>query len=328
MVSNPTQTPPSNNDQAVADSDKGNWVDAYAPHALRPYLRLARADRPIGVWLLVLPCWWSVTLAAISIGADGPSVLALIPYLLLFFAGAFVMRGAGCAYNDFVDRDFDAQVERTKSRPIPAGQVTPSQALAFTGLLCAIGLIVLLQFNSFTVMLGAASLLLVALYPFTKRFTHWPQLILGMAFNWGALVGWTSLTGSLDIAPVILYAGAILWTIGYDTIYAHQDKEDDLMLGLKSTAIRFGPHTKKWLTGFYGGTILLWTLAAYLCGAHLITFVALAFVCLHFTWQISTLDIDDADNCLLRFRSNRDAGAVFFVGLLADIAVNWLIRSP
>lgn len=309
----PAEPPP------VVDAPRGNWVDTHAPATWRPYLRLARADRPIGTWLLLLPCWWSLALASLADGRAIPN-----PWHLLAFAiGAFVMRGAGCAYNDIVDRDFDAKVARTRSRPIPSGQVSPRQALAFTVLLALTGLTVLVQFNAFTIWLGAASLGIVLIYPFMKRFTNWPQLVLGLAFNWGALVGWSSHMGSLALPAVVLYAGSVAWTIGYDTIYAHQDKEDDLMLGLKSTALHFGPATPRWVAGLYAIALLAWTASAALAGAHALTYAALAVVAAHFTWQVATLDTTDGDNCLTRFRSNRDAGLILFAGLVADSVLAW-----
>src|ERR1700754_990247 len=223
----------------VADST-GNWVDTRAPSWSRPYLRLARYDRPIGSCLLLLPCWWSAALAA---GVAG-DVRGLPLFVALFFIGAFVMRGAGCTWNDITDRDLDALVERTRSRPIPAGQVSVPQAMAFLVVQALIGLAVLVQFNRFAVATGIASLAIVAVYPFMKRITWWPQVVLGLAFSWGALMGWAETFGRLDWPAMTLYAAAIAWTIGYDTIYAHQDKEDDAIVGLKSTALRFGPRTK------------------------------------------------------------------------------------
>ena len=303
----------------VSDAPQDNWVDRYAPDAWRPYLHLMRLDRPIGTWLLLFPCWWSLALAEIDEGRPYPS-----PWLMALFAiGALVMRGAGCAYNDYVDRDFDAQVARTASRPIPSGQVTPEDALVLVGGLGLVGLAVLLQFNWFTVFLGASSLVLVLVYPYMKRFTYWPQLVLGLAFNWGALVGWAAVEGSLAAAPIALYLGAVAWTIGYDTIYAHQDTEDDLMLGLKSTALRFGADSPTWVGGFYSVAIVLWTLAGFLAGAHLVFFLTLALVGLQLAWQVSTLDIDDPKNCLRRFRSNRDVGFALFLGLAADMLLSW-----
>ena len=301
----------------VGDAPRGNWVDTRAPASWRPYLRLARADRPIGTWLLLLPCWWSLGLASLAQGQAYPNLWSLA----LFALGAFVMRGAGCAYNDVVDQDFDAKVTRTRSRPIPSGQVSARQALMFVVFLALVGLAVLVQFNAFTIVLAIASLALVLVYPFMKRVTNWPQLVLGLAFNWGALVGWSSATGGLALPALVLYAGAVAWTIGYDTIYAHQDSDDDLMLGLKSTALHFGAATPYWIVLFYGIAIVAWGTAAALAGAHAITFVALAIVAAHFAWQVATLDTSNADNCLKRFRSNRDAGLILFSGIVLDMAV-------
>lgn len=301
-----------------ADAASGNWVDRLAPAAARPYLRLARFDRPIGTWLLLFPCWWSLALGVLSAGGlDKSRIWPALWAMLLFYIGATVMRGAGCAYNDIVDRDFDASVERTRNRPIPSGQISVGQAKIFMVALALVGLIVLLQFNTFTIGLGIASLALIAIYPFMKRFTYWPQLVLGLTFNWGALVGWASVHGSLSVAPLVLYAGCVLWTIGYDTIYAHQDKEDDLALGLKSTAIRFGGQTKTWLTGFYAGAVVLWALAALLVGSSAVILVALLVVAGHFVWQVATLDTADPANCLKRFRANRDVGWILLAGIAA-----------
>lgn len=220
-----------------ADAAPSTWVD-HMPAALRPYLRLARADRPIGVWLLMLPCWWSTALAA------PPGGLPDWRLLLLFFVGSAVMRGAGCTLNDIADRDIDAQVARTRGRPLPSGAIGVKAAFAFLGLQALAGLLVLLSLNEFTVWLGIASLLPVAIYPFMKRITYWPQAVLGIAFNWGALVGWTAVRGDLGWPAVLLYVAGILWTLGYDTIYAHQDKEDDAVVGVKSTALRLGDRTR------------------------------------------------------------------------------------
>jgi 4-hydroxybenzoate polyprenyltransferase len=303
----------------VADAPPGNWVDRLAPESARPYLRLARADRPIGTWLLLFPCWWSLALAGLTIGHPYPSPVAMA----LFAIGAFVMRGAGCAYNDWVDREFDARVARTASRPIPSGQVTPEAALIFAVALSLIGLAVLLQFNWFTVLLGMGSLAVVAVYPFMKRYTYWPQLVLGLAFNWGALVGWSAVKGSIAAPALLLYAGAVLWTIGYDTIYAHQDREDDAMLGLKSTALRFGDETTTWVGGFYAGAIVLWTLAGIMAGTHLVFYFGIALVSLQLAWQVSTLDTSNAANCLRRFRSNRDVGLGVLLAIVTDMILSW-----
>ena len=228
----------------VADAT-GNWVDTRAPSWSRPYLRLSRFDRPIGSWLLLMPCWWSAALAA-GIARD-VSQLPLV--IVLFLIGAFVMRGAGCAWNDITDRDLDARVERTRSRPLPAGQISVTQAFAFLVLQALIGLAVLLQFNRFAIMTGIASLVIVAVYPFMKRITWWPQVVLGLAFSWGALMGFAVTLGRIDLTALALYAGSIAWVIGYDTIYAHQDAEDDALIGIKSTARLFGARTHRALVG-------------------------------------------------------------------------------
>jgi 4-hydroxybenzoate polyprenyltransferase len=316
---------PIQGDGVVVDAAQGNWVDTYAPHSWRPYLRLARADRPIGVWLLLFPCWWSLTLGLMQ-KAHGAGFMASdlwtgIWSSILFAIGALVMRGAGCAYNDYVDRDYDAKVARTRSRPIPSGQVRPKAALAFVVLLSLVGLAVLVQFNMYTIWLGIASLGLVAIYPFMKRFTYWPQFILGLAFNWGALVGWAAVHAGSGAAPALLYAGCVLWTIAYDTIYAHQDKEDDLSLGLKSTAIRFGDQTKPWLAGLFAGAVALWAGAAVLASAVFFTYLALVVIAAQFSWQVTTLRIVDGDNCLSRFKSNKWIGWALLAGLCADLSV-------
>jgi 4-hydroxybenzoate polyprenyltransferase len=301
----------------ASDAPVGNWVDRYAPAPVQPYLRLMRADRPIGTWLLLWPCWWSSALAWDAAGRRLPDLWPLF----LFAVGAIAMRGAGCTYNDIADRHYDAQVARTRTRPIPSGQVSVTAAAAFMVALSFVGLAVLLQFNPFAIGLGIASLCIVALYPFMKRITYWPQIVLGLAFSWGALMGWATVFARLDAAAILLYFAAIAWTVGYDTIYAHQDKEDDALVGLKSTALKFGPRTKPWLTLFYGLTVILLGLAAHSAGAGWVFFVGLALASVHLTWQIVTLDVDDPANCLQRFRSNRDFGALVFLALLADMAI-------
>jgi 4-hydroxybenzoate polyprenyltransferase len=306
---------PQPSEPRVADAPPANWADRFAPRFAKPYVRLARLDRPIGVWLLLLPCWWGVGLAETALGQPYPS-----PRLLLLFAlGALLMRASGCAYNDWVDRDYDAKVARTAARPIPSGEVAPGAALAFAAACALLGLMVLIQFNAFTIGLGAASLVLVAVYPFLKRLTYWPQIVLGLAFNWGGLVGWSAVTGSLALPAVLLYGGSVLWTIGYDTIYAHQDKEDDLLLGLKSTAIRFGDDTPTWVGALYAGAVALWLLAGTLAGTHLVFFAAVVLAALQMAWQVTTLDITNAQSCLRRFRSNRDVGLAIFFALAADM---------
>jgi len=296
----------------VADST-GNWVDGFAPAWTRPYLRLARLDRPIGSWLLLLPCWWSVGLAAVHAGSQVD-----LGHVVLFFIGAFAMRGAGCTWNDIVDRDLDARVERTRSRPIPSGQVTVAAAAAFLTLQALVGLAVLLQFNRFTVYVGFASLAVVAIYPFMKRFIDWPQIVLGLAFSWGALMGWPAAFGRLDLPAFLLYAGAISWVIGYDTIYAHQDREDDALIGIKSTALLFRERTKPMLAAFYALAVMLIALAGWSAGAGVVFSLGLLAFAAHLSWQIGRLDIDDPVNCLVVFKSNRDAGLILFAGLVLD----------
>jgi len=297
----------------VADAT-GNWVDTRAPSWSRPYLRLSRLDRPIGSWLLLLPCWWSAALAAGVIGAIGQ--LPLI--IALFFVGAFVMRGAGCTWNDITDRDLDALVERTRSRPIPAGQVSVAQAAAFLVVQALIGLAVLLQFNRFAVITGIASLIIVAVYPFMKRITWWPQIVLGLAFSWGALMGFAATLGRIDAAALMLYAGSIAWVIGYDTIYAHQDAEYDALIGIKSTALLFGARTRPALAVFYTLAVVLIGAALALAGAGWPAWLGLAAFAAHLAWQIGRLQIGDPALCLRIFKSNRDAGLLLFAGLLAD----------
>src|SRR6201985_2906423 len=297
----------------VADAI-GNWVDTRAPLWSRPYLRLARFDRPIGSWLLLLPCWWSAALAAAL--AHDVSHLPII--LVLFFVGAFVMRGAGCTWNDITDRDLDAKVERTRSRPIPAGQIGVRQALAFLVAQALIGLAVLLQFNRFAIITGISSLAIVAVYPFMKRITWWPQVVLGLAFSWGALMGFAVILGRIDLTALALYAGSIAWVIGYDTIYAHQDAEDDALIGIKSTALLFGARTHQALTVFYGLAVVLIGVALALAGAGFAAWIGLAAFAGHLIWQILRLQIGDPALCLRIFKSNRDAGLLLFAGLLVD----------
>jgi 4-hydroxybenzoate polyprenyltransferase len=287
-----------------------------APEAARPYLRLIRADRPIGVWLLLWPCWISITLAAVAHGA-APSLWLLG----LFALGAYVMRGAGCTVNDIADRDIDAKVARTATRPLPSGDVSLLQAVIFLGALLLVGLIVLLQLHPTAIWLGVASLGLVAAYPFMKRITYWPQAWLGLTFNWGALMGWAAATGEVSWTAVLLYLGGIAWTLGYDTIYGHQDKEDDLLVGVKSTSIKFGGRTKPWLYGFYAAAVLFWGLALADGGAAWPAWVALAAVAGQFAWQVRTLDIGAPRNCLARFKSNHTVGLILFLGLLGAAAV-------
>ena len=297
----------------VADAT-GNWVDTLAPRWSRPYLRLSRFDRPIGSWLLQMPCWWSAALAA----GVAHTIQQLPLIVVLFLVGAFVMRGAGCTWNDITDRDLDALVERTRSRPIPAGQVSVPQAAAFLVIQALIGLAVLLQFNRFAVATGIASLMIVAVYPFMKRITWWPQIVLGLAFSWGALMGFAVMLGRIDATALLLYAGSIAWVIGYDTIYAHQDAEDDALIGIKSTALLFGARTRPALMAFYATAVALIGGALWLAAARWPAAIGLVAFAAHLVWQIVRLDISDPVLCLRVFKSNRDAGLLLFAGLLAD----------
>jgi 4-hydroxybenzoate polyprenyltransferase len=299
---------------SLPDAVRGHWADRWAPARLRPYLRLARIERPIGWWLLLLPCWWSAALAAIAAGQPWPNPV----HCILFLIGALAMRGAGCTYNDIVDRDLDARVERTRGRPLPSGQASLKGALAFLGLQCAVGLLVLLQFNAFTVVTGFASLGVVALYPFMKRFFWMPQIVLGFAFSWGALMGWAAAFGTLGWAALLLYAGSISWVVGYDTIYALQDIEDDEIAGIKSSARFFGERVRPGVGLCYGLTILLMTASLYLAGAGLAGFAGLSLFGAHLGWQVARIDRSDGAGALRLFRSNRDAGLILFAGLMLD----------
>ena len=307
----------------VSDAVKGNWVDRHAPAALRPYLRLSRADRPIGTWLLLLPCWWGILLGSVRNENFG---LTEVWLMLGCGAGAWLMRGAGCTWNDITDRDFDSQVARTRSRPIPSGQVTVRGAAKWMILQALIAFAILLTFHPVAVILGIASLALVAVYPFAKRFTWWPQVFLGLAFNWGAILGWAAVRGTLEWPAIALYLSGIAWTLFYDTIYAHQDKEDDALVGVKSTARLFGEQTHRWLTWFMVLSVSLMTAA--IIGAVIDRQDVLALVIgvgapwafgWHLAWQNRKLEIDKPDVCLQLFRANRDAGVIpvlFLAGIL------------
>jgi len=293
-----------------ADIVEQNPILRLSPAAARPYLKLMRLDRPIGTWLLLLPCWWSTALADTG---DWPDWWLM----LLFGIGAIVMRGAGCTYNDIVDRDFDARVARTATRPIPSGQINVAQAVVFMVCLMLAGLAILLQFNMTAIWLGVLSLTLVFTYPLMKRVTYWPQVVLGLAFNWGALMGWAAVRGALDPAAFVLYAAGILWTLGYDTIYAHQDKEDDALIGIKSTALKLGPRTRPWLFMFYGGSAVLIAVAGALAGLGWPFWLVWIAGLGHLGWQAAKVDIDNPADCLAKFRSNRDYGLLLLVGIVA-----------
>lgn len=303
----------------ASDIQRQGWIARATPAPLRPYLYLMRLDRPWGAWLLLLPCWWSIALASGGGGlSDGWPNLKM---LALFALGAFLMRGAGCVVNDIVDRDFDAQVARTASRPLPAGDVTLTQAFAFLALLGLLGLVILVQFNRFAITVGALALVPVVIYPYMKRFTYWPQAFLGLAFNWGALLGWAAIKGSLDGPPLALYGAGIFWTLGYDTIYAHQDKADDIMVGIKSTALKLGESTQVWVAGFYTLSLALVAFAGGLAGLHWTFYPALLPAAAHLAWQVSSVDIHDAGSCLKRFKSNRDFGLLIFAAIIVGQVV-------
>jgi 4-hydroxybenzoate polyprenyltransferase len=297
---------------SFSDIPASGWIARHAPARLRPYLRLARLDRPIGTWLLLWPCWWSLTMA--SPGWPEPWLLAA------FALGALVMRGAGCAWNDITDRDYDGQVERTRGRPIPSGEISIGLAAAFMVFLALIGLNILLRFNPFAIWIGVMSLAPIVVYPFMKRITWWPQVFLGLAFNWGALLGWSVVRGELSLAPVLLYLGGIAWTLGYDTIYAHQDKVDDALIGIKSSARRLGGRTRPMLWLFYVTAIVLFAVAGWAADLGPLFLAGLAVAAMQLFWQAGRVDIDDPLDCLAKFRSNTWFGwLVLFSALLGHI---------
>ncbi len=309
-----------------ADTPPGNWVDTHAPEDLRPYLRLSRADRPIGTWLLLLPCWWGALLGALAVPeARGLDTLWI---LVACAAGAWLMRGAGCTWNDISDRDIDPLVERTRNRPLASGQVSLREALIWMALQMIAAFLILLTFNGPAIVLGVLSLLPVTIYPFAKRFTWWPQVFLGLAFNWGALLAWTAQTGSLGWPAVLLYLAGIAWTLFYDTIYAHQDREDDALIGVRSTARLFGEATETWLRGFLAAALVLMSLAVVWALAPradpLVLSLALAGAWgfgAHLNWQLKRLNINSPETCLALFRSNRDAGLIVALVFAAALFV-------
>jgi 4-hydroxybenzoate polyprenyltransferase len=301
--------PPPNIGDDPSDIRPSDWVERWLPGCAEPYARLARLDRPIGTWLLLLPGWWGIALAA----RGWPD-----PVLLLLFAlGAVVMRGAGCTLNDIADREYDGRVARTRLRPLPSGRVTVPRAVVFMLLQLAVGAAILLSFNRSSILLGLAVLGLIATYPFMKRITWWPQLFLGLNFNWGALLGWTAVTGALAWPPVLLYLGGICWTLGYDTIYAHQDKEDDARIGIKSSALALGGRTRPFLFAVYAVAPLLWGLAGAAAGLGLGLYVGLAAAAAQLLWQAARVATEDPADCLAKFRSNRIVGWLVFAGIAA-----------
>ena len=298
----------------VSDAVRGNWVDTIAPAWSRPYLRLSRADRPIGTWLLLIPCWWGLVLAMLWDQSPRWEDLWIAVGCAL---GAWLMRGAGCTWNDITDRNFDGQVERTRSRPIPSGQVSVKMALVWMALQALISLAILLTFNRAAIALGVLALFPVAIYPFAKRFTWWPQVFLGLAFNWGALLAWTAHAGALHWPAVMLYLAGIAWTLFYDTIYAHQDTEDDALIGVKSTARLFGKDTPIWMRRFLVATVSLMGLAVIMAVMPNASVLALVLALAgpwamgwHMTWQLRALDLENNDTLLKLFRVNRDTGLI------------------
>ncbi len=314
-----TEAPP--RFDAVADAPAGNWVDAGAPNKLQPYLRLARFDRSIGSWLLLLPGWQSIALAGGAVDWDARR-LATYGWLdvgwlfLAFFIGAFVMRGAGCVLNDIVDRDIDRRVARTRSRPLASGAVKLWQAALLLVGLSLVGLGLLLTFNGFSILIGVLALVPVAVYPFMKRVTFFPQFFLGLAFSWGALLGWATMAAGLDWAPILLYLSGIAWVMGYDTIYAHQDREDDALIGVKSTAIFFGEASRGAVAAFYGGAVLFAALAGLVAGLGPWFWLGLGCYAVHLCVQVLRLDIHNPGLCHALFKSNRDAGLLLFGGII------------
>ena len=294
----------------IADAVRGNWVERL-PRVLIPYAQLMRLDRP-GWELLLLPCWWGLALGQIASGGGLPDLWKAF----LFLIGAKIMRGAGCTLNDIVDRDIDSKVERTRMRPLPAGLISLRSAFLFLAAQLLLGLVILLQFNGLTIVTAIGSLAIVAIYPFMKRITYWPQVVLGLAFNWGALLGWTSVHNSISLAPILLYLGGISWTLAYDTIYAHQDKDDDALIGVKSTALRFGDATINWLAFFFALALTLIDASLWLVSAPLPAHVGVAGAAMHAAWQVSRFDGDDSHMCLKLFRANRMFGVIILLGLL------------
>ncbi|MFN3686357.1 4-hydroxybenzoate octaprenyltransferase [Salinarimonas sp.] len=309
-------------DKRLPDAVRGHWADRFVPLAARPFARLARLERPIGWWLLLLPCWWSAALAALhTAGETGAAAYPDPWHLALFLVGAVAMRGAGSTYNDIVDRDLDARVARTRDRPIASGLVSAKAAAAFVALQCLVGLAVLLQFNPFAIATGFASVAIVLAYPFMKRLIWLPQVVLGLCFSWGALMGWAAAFGSLSLAPVLLYLGTIAWVVGYDTIYALQDIEDDEIAGIKSSARLFGARVREAVAACYVlATLLIGGAIALVSPAPLAIVALLAFAA-HLAWQVATLDAKDGARALMLFRSNRDAGLILFAGLAVAAAV-------
>ncbi len=294
--------------RAAVTDRQTSWIER-RPDQWRDYATLARWDRPIGTWLLLLPCWWSTALAA-----HGEVRWELF---VLFGIGALSMRGAGCVINDLWDRDIDAKVARTSDRPLASGAIGVPAALLYLGLLLLIGLAVLVQLNWPAIVTGFAIVAVIVLYPLAKRVTFWPQFVLGIAFNWGALVGWAAVRGTIEVPALLLYAAGILWTLGYDTIYALQDIRDDAIAGVRSTARLFGEHVRAAVGLMYALSVALSALAVHLAGVSALAYAGVAAFAAHCAWQVATIDPQDRDRALALFRANRNAGLLLFAGYLA-----------
>ena len=301
----------SNHEDSRADEGP---IEKFLPSYLKPFAAIARLDRPTGTWLLLWPCFWSLSLAS--------NGLPEIKLCAIFALGAILMRSAGCTYNDIIDRNIDGKVKRTQNRPIPSGRISLTSAIMFLILLLTSSLILLLQLNTLSIWLGLASIAIVFTYPIMKRITYWPQLVLGLAFSWGALLGWTASSGSLEWPALLLYIGGIFWTLGYDTIYAFQDKDDDAIIGVKSSALALGEKAKKWIFIFYFITIFAIGLAGFVTGLKWPFWLALFACGLHFSWQLITINLKDSANCASRFRANSFSGGLIFIGILGDKMIN------
>ena len=311
----------------VSDAKERNWVDNFCPEWSQPFLRLSRMDRPIGTWLLLIPCWWGLLVAILQSGGTLIS-LKVLWIAIVCILGAILMRGAGCTWNDITDRNLDAKVARSKSRPLPSGLISLKLAVIWMIIQLILSAILLLTLNWFAVFVGVLSLVVVVIYPFAKRFTWWPQLFLGFAFNWGVLLSWSAYQNSLSISPLFLYIAGIFWTLFYDTIYAHQDKEDDVRIGIKSTALRLGSKTTRWLHFFLIGVVVFYILTMstiYFEGPRffslLFCVVGILLMSCHLFVQIKKLDINDAEKCLTLFRSNRDSGLLLVASLCLAVFV-------
>ncbi|PPR14415.1 MAG: 4-hydroxybenzoate octaprenyltransferase [Alphaproteobacteria bacterium MarineAlpha12_Bin1] len=295
---------------STSDIPRGNWVDQLIPKPIRPYIRLARLDRPIGTWLLLLPGWWSLSLAK-------PASIPDISFFILFGVGALFMRGAGCIVNDLFDRNLDIKVLRTSDRPLASGLISPRRAIFFLLILLSCSFVILIQFNSYAIAVGSLSLLLVVPYPLMKRITWWPQAWLGLTFNWGALLGWAVINADITIPALLLYASGFFWTLAYDTIYAHQDINSDELIGIKSTALLFGTKSLYWITLFFTCSIVILGCTGLYTGIGWPFFIGLSAAIAHVVWQLKTINLENPDNCLKIFKSNRDFGIIVLISIIA-----------